>query len=164
MCIRDSTLPHSYRVLKHSHRHLNKFKSDVLETLLCMTKIIGSIRNATVLEHWNREWMFFLQTKYVKVTGIMKVNIKIPSLCCSLCSTRNSLKCHNVNSTTVIAKIKGMPRSLFYVIPHYVTMVHIFSFDTMWRNPCIWSLKSCQLHVVTNIPILTMHVKYGHFP
>ena len=26
------------------------------------------------------------------------------------------------NSTTVIAKIKGMPRSLFYVIPRYVTM------------------------------------------
>ena len=90
------TLPHSDRVLKHSHRHLNKFKSDVLETLLCMTRIIGSIRNATVLGQWNREWMFFLQTKYVKVTGIMKVNIKIPSLCCSLCSTRNSLKCHNV--------------------------------------------------------------------
>ena len=28
----------------------------------------------------------------------------------------------NVISTTVIAKIKGMPRSLFYVIPRYVTM------------------------------------------
>ena len=27
-----------------------------------------------------------------------------------------------INSTTVIAKIKGMPRSLFYVIPRYVTM------------------------------------------
>ena len=26
------------------------------------------------------------------------------------------------NSTTVIAKIKEMPRSLFYVIPHYITM------------------------------------------
>ena len=26
------------------------------------------------------------------------------------------------HSTTVIAKIKGMPRSLFYVIPRYVTM------------------------------------------
>ena len=26
------------------------------------------------------------------------------------------------NSTMVIAKIKGMPRSLFYVIPPYVTM------------------------------------------
>ena len=27
-------------------------------------------------------------------------------------------------STTVIAKIEGMPRSLFYVIPRYVTMDH----------------------------------------
>ena len=26
------------------------------------------------------------------------------------------------DSTTVIAKIKGMPRSLFYVIPRYVTV------------------------------------------
>ena len=28
----------------------------------------------------------------------------------------------NLYSTTVIAKIKGMPRSLFYIIPHYITM------------------------------------------
>ena len=26
-------------------------------------------------------------------------------------------------------------------------MIHISSFDTMWRNPCIWSSKSCQLRV-----------------
>ena len=44
---------------------------------------------------------------------------------------------------------------------HYSTLYHatsqwimrndthdvISSFDTMWRNPCIWSSKSCQLHV-----------------
>ena len=44
-------------------------------------------------------------------------------------------------------KIKGMPRSLFYDIPYYVKMIPIYPFGTMWRNPCIWSSKSCQLHV-----------------
>ena len=33
-----------------------------------------------------------------------------------------NLKVTNTYSTTVIAKIKGMPRSLFYDIPCYVTM------------------------------------------
>ena len=51
-------------------------------------------------------------------------------------------------STTVIAKIRGMPRSLFYDIPCYVTIDYKISpFDTIWRNPCIWSSKLCQLHV-----------------
>ena len=26
-------------------------------------------------------------------------------------------------------------------------VIHIFPFDKMWRNACIWSSKSCQLHV-----------------
>ena len=55
-------------------------------------------------------------------------------------------------STTVIAKIKGMPRSLFYDIPCHVTMDYekwctSLLLTQMWRNPCIWSSKSCQLHV-----------------
>ena len=35
------------------------------------------------------------------------------------------------NSTTVIAKIKGMPRSLYYDMPCYVTMVHEKSYISM---------------------------------
>ena len=27
-------------------------------------------------------------------------------------------------------------------------VIQISPFNTMWKNPCIWSSKSCQLHVV----------------
>ena len=56
-----------------------------------------------------------------------------------------------IYSTMFIEKIKGGPRLVFYIIPCYVTMSYeklcISSFDTMWRNQCIWSSQSCQLHV-----------------
>ena len=46
-------------------------------------------------------------------------------------------------------------RNAAVIILRYTTLrhnglwdvIHISSFDTMWRNPCIWSSKSCQLHV-----------------
>ena len=55
-----------------------------------------------------------------------------------------------INSTTVIAKIKGMPQSLRYSMLRHNGLwevIHIFPFDTMGRNPCMWSSKSCHLHV-----------------
>ena len=46
-------------------------------------------------------------------------------------------------------------RNAAVIILRYTTLrhnglwevIHISSFDTMWRNPCIWSSKSCQLPV-----------------
>ena len=45
-------------------------------------------------------------------------------------------------------KIKEMPQSLSYNIPCYITMDYEISpSNTMWRNLCIWSSKSCESHV-----------------
>ena len=39
-------------------------------------------------------------------------------------------------STTVIAKIKGMPRSLFYVIPRYVTVDYEKCYTSLPLTQC----------------------------
>ena len=66
------------------------------------------------------------------------------------------------------AKIKGMPRLLFYDIPCYVTMDYEkwytsllltqceeTSFNTMWRNLCTMSI-TCRFHV--SDVVLTLYV------
>ena len=80
--------------------------------------------------------------KYTKFHGYY---ISCSDLPCYTSSWKCKQKLIMRNSTTVIAKIKGMSRSLLYNILWEV--IHIYPFVTMWRNPCIWSLKSCQLHV-----------------
>ena len=52
----------------------------------------------------------------------------------------------NKNYTTVITKFKGMPRSMLRQNGLW-EVIHIYPFNTMWRNTCIWSSKSYQLHV-----------------
>ena len=42
----------------------------------------------------------------------------------------------NMYSTTVIAKIKGMPRSLFYVIPRFVTMDYEKWYTSLLLTQC----------------------------
>ena len=95
-----------------------------------------------------------------------------------VCSNEEPLNSHKVNnvfflllinimiySTTIIVKIKGMLRSLFYDIPcyMYVTMdyetevMHISPFDIMWRNPWIMSI-TCRFHV--SAVVLTLYISY----
>ena len=55
------------------------------------------------------DWIIYLHVFHVcHLINVSGENSKTPVL--------------KLYSTTVIAKIKGMPRSLFYVIPRYVTM------------------------------------------
>ena len=72
------------------------------------------------------------------------------------------------NSTTVIAKIKEMLRSLFYDIPCYVTMDYekwysSLLLTTMWGNPRVWRSKSCQLHVDYTFQINVLNVDHVYF-
>ena len=52
-----------------------------------------------------------------------------------------NLKVTNTYSTTVIAKIKGMPRSLFYDIPCYVTMIY----ENLYTSYCLTKYEDIEV-------------------
>ena len=65
------------------------------------------------------------------------------------------------NSTMVIANNKGMPRSVFWKYTmlrhnelHVWEVIHIYPFETIWRNPYIQSSKTCRFHVTAMVFIV----------
>ena len=60
----------------------------------------------------------------------------------------------NADSTTVIAKIKEMPRSLFFVTMGYIHLSFLYHEE----NPRMLPKKSCQLYEVSHQSILLLVV------
>ena len=52
----------------------------------------------------------------------------------------------NTKSMTVIAKIKDYYSTIYQPTSQW-KVIQTSSMGKMWRNPCIWNSKPCQLHV-----------------